>query len=147
MLTALVSTIWMDRLRWQLVFIYMYKYLYTVLPGLLSDNTTGANESGNKTRVGWINFSLLWHVLEEIKATQYVMLKIPCSQWQFTVNVSLCLYACLLVTSFTIKIYRFKHSLRTSLAPTAYEARSRSIEDSKGRRRQQNESRCMKDGG
>ena len=75
MLTALVSTIWMDRLRWQLVFIYMYKYLYTILPGLLSDNTTGANASGNKTRVGWINFSLLWHVREEIKATQYVMLR------------------------------------------------------------------------
>ena len=34
----------------------------------------------------------------------------------------------------------------TSLACAAYDARSRSIEDSKGRRQRQNESRCMKDG-
>ena len=46
---------------------------------------------------------------------------------------------------FTIEIYRFTHSFRTSPARPTYDARSRSIEDSKGRRRRQNESRCMKD--
>ena len=47
---------------------------------------------------------------------------------------------------FTIEINWFTHSLCTCLACAAYDVRSRSIEDLKGRRRQQNESRCMKDG-
>ena len=61
---------------------------------------------------------------------------------EWGLSLRLCLYVCLSV----IEIYRFTHSLHTSLARAAYDARSRSIEDSKGRRRQQNKSRCMKDG-
>ena len=43
------------------------------------------------------------------------------------------------------EIYRYTHSLRTSPPRPAYDARSWSIEDSKGRIWRQNKSRCMED--
>ena len=51
---------------------------------------------------------------------------------------------------FTVEKYGFKHSLRTCLAHAAYDAIAVEIEieveDSEGRRRHQNEFRCMEDG-
>ena len=46
---------------------------------------------------------------------------------------------------FTIEIYGFTYSLRTSLARAAY-AMEIEVEDSEDRRQCQNESRCMEDG-
>ena len=49
---------------------------------------------------------------------------------------------------FTIEIYGFTHSLRTSLACAVHDtiAMEIKVEDSEDRRRRQNESRCMEDG-
>ena len=47
---------------------------------------------------------------------------------------------------FTIKIYGFTHSLRTSLARAAHDAIAMEVENSEDRRRHQNESKGMEDG-
>ena len=49
---------------------------------------------------------------------------------------------------YQVKIYGFRHSLRTCLARTAHNAIAMEIEveNSEDRRRCQNESRCMGDG-
>ena len=51
---------------------------------------------------------------------------------------------------FTIEMYEFTHSLRTSLARAAHDAIAMEleieVEDSEDRRQCQNKSRCMEDG-
>ena len=59
------------------------------------------------------------------------------------------MYVCLSVHDrFTIEIYRFMHSVRTSLALATHDAIMMEIEveDSEDRRQRKNESRCMEDG-
>ena len=65
------------------------------------------------------------------------------------IHASICMYVCIYVRNgFTIEIYGFTRSLRTSLARAAHDAIAMDIEveDSEDRRRRQNESRCMEDG-
>ena len=57
------------------------------------------------------------------------------------------MYVCMSVRNrFTIEIYWFTHSLRTSLACAAHDAIMMKVEDSEDRRRCQNDSRCMEEG-
>ena len=59
-----------------------------------------------------------------------------------------CIYVCMSVRNgFTIEIYGFTRSLRTSLARTARDTIAMEVEvEYSDRRRRQNESRCMEDG-
>ena len=61
-----------------------------------------------------------------------------------------CMYVCMSVCNgFSIEIYGFMHSLRTfrhmPFRMPSRDGMEVEIEDSEGRRRRQNESRCMKD--